>query len=443
MSQQELAQQLVREGGTLVLLGMPPGTEFGIDVNFWNIGERFRGVKMIPPGLHFIYFSAVNRQGDTAPRTGFFHVFAAREVVVRHYDPVAEDLKVEETNAEEVERIRSNLREMDRFLGPYPLDSWRKWISLTQHVDERELQRMIPLSGRVCSVAELTPVAPFRSSRGARQSSTPSTSTTEAEARHPQATDSTTSTREVSDSSSSTPQLPDTDTSVPQHSDSSSPTTQHPDTSTSTPQHPDSSTSTPQHPDSTSEPKAHPQLPEMVPKEGTEFRFTQPPKKAYRDGASPSEVTHYSLDSSYSVRHMLSQVDRPESLLAELQLAFVSFLVGQVWSGWEHWRRLVGELCRAEEMLVETPELYSKLLSALHYQVNEIPEDLFVDIVESNNFFASALSNLFANINDNAATLPPPLVLKARRFKDHLTAKFDWDLTLGDDGEYAPVVVDT
>ncbi|KAK8372982.1 hypothetical protein O3P69_017748, partial [Scylla paramamosain] len=51
-----------------------------------------------------------------------------------------------EPNVDEVERIRSNLQQMDRFHGPYPHESWKKWISLTQHVEETELKWMIPLS---------------------------------------------------------------------------------------------------------------------------------------------------------------------------------------------------------------------------------------------------------------------------------------------------------
>uniref|UniRef100_A0A3P9CU99 Protein AAR2 homolog n=1 Tax=Maylandia zebra TaxID=106582 RepID=A0A3P9CU99_9CICH len=39
------------EGATLVLLGVPQGTELGIDCKSWQVGPRFRGVKMIPPGL--------------------------------------------------------------------------------------------------------------------------------------------------------------------------------------------------------------------------------------------------------------------------------------------------------------------------------------------------------------------------------------------------------
>ena len=53
---QDTAQVLFREGATFVLMGMPEGSEFGIDYNSWAVGPKFRGVKMIPPGVHFIYY---------------------------------------------------------------------------------------------------------------------------------------------------------------------------------------------------------------------------------------------------------------------------------------------------------------------------------------------------------------------------------------------------
>jgi A1 cistron-splicing factor AAR2 len=53
---QRLARQLLLEGATLVFLDVPQGTEFGVDMKSWNTGDKFKGVKMIPPGLHYIYY---------------------------------------------------------------------------------------------------------------------------------------------------------------------------------------------------------------------------------------------------------------------------------------------------------------------------------------------------------------------------------------------------
>ena len=56
---QEFAQKLFNEGAAIVLFNVPPGTEIGIDMNSWNVGPKFKGIKMIPPGLHFVYYRSV------------------------------------------------------------------------------------------------------------------------------------------------------------------------------------------------------------------------------------------------------------------------------------------------------------------------------------------------------------------------------------------------
>lgn len=53
---QSLAQRLLFEGATLVMLDVPVGTEFGIDLKSWNTADRFKGVKMIPPGFHYVHY---------------------------------------------------------------------------------------------------------------------------------------------------------------------------------------------------------------------------------------------------------------------------------------------------------------------------------------------------------------------------------------------------
>ena len=53
---QETAKTLFKEGCVLFLMEYPIGSEIGIDLQSWNVGEKFRGIKMIPPGMHFIYY---------------------------------------------------------------------------------------------------------------------------------------------------------------------------------------------------------------------------------------------------------------------------------------------------------------------------------------------------------------------------------------------------
>ena len=81
-------------------------------------------------------------------------------------------------------------------------------------------------------------------------------------------------------------------------------------------------------------------------------------------------------------------------------------------------------------------------IHSLHKSFWQVPEDLFVDIVEHENFLAASLASLFANVTDNQHNLPTALVDRARKFKQHLTAHFAWQLDIDGNEEDAPVVVE-
>ncbi|ELU14556.1 hypothetical protein CAPTEDRAFT_180519 [Capitella teleta] len=153
---QETAQWLFEEGAMLVFLDVPEGTEFGMDCNSWEVGPKFKGVKMIPPGVHFIYYSARDKRStQLAPRTGFFHTFSRKEVLVKRWDEAAEDINSSPVSSDEQERIESNRKELDRFMGAYPYESYKKWVSLTNHMSSDLIHKLSPVSGRICSAPPL------------------------------------------------------------------------------------------------------------------------------------------------------------------------------------------------------------------------------------------------------------------------------------------------
>lgn len=76
---------------------------------------------------------------------------------------------------------------------------------------------------------------------------------------------------------------------------------------------------------------------------------------------------------------------------AELQFAFICFLIGNVYDAFEHWKRLLNILCRSEDAIGKYQDVYINLISVLYHQLSEIPADFFVDIVSQDNFLTSTL----------------------------------------------------
>ncbi|KRZ45434.1 Protein AAR2 -like protein [Trichinella pseudospiralis] len=150
----EEALQLFEYGAFALFPDLPNGFEFGVDYNAWSTGPKFKGIKMIPPGVHFIYVSSLGKHGDRAPRIGFFHNFAPKEILVKKWDKENEDL-ADENDVEQVERLRLNLKEMDQFLGPYPFENHKQWFSLSYLINESLINRLSPTNGKISSQCDL------------------------------------------------------------------------------------------------------------------------------------------------------------------------------------------------------------------------------------------------------------------------------------------------
>ncbi|CAL8251479.1 unnamed protein product [Arctogadus glacialis] len=370
----DVARRLFEEGATLVLLGVPQGTELGIDYKSWKVGPRFRGVKMIPPGLHFLHYSSSNPAhigGETGPKTGLFLTLKSREILLANWDPKEEDLDFSPSeNEEEVSRVRANLQDLDPFLGPYPYEVMRKWVSLTDRLTQDVATQLQPLSGRVCAFCDVIPELQLKHTKDREEQN-----------------------------------LPKNDVACQSMKEGLE------------------------------------KLPQMKQREGTELRFSSIPSQTYPPGATPAQITQCSLDLSYALVNLLEKHYKlkPLDVLGELQFAFVCFVIGNVYDGFEHWKRLLALLCRSEDAMRSHKELYLGLIAVLYHQLGEIPPDFFVDIVSQDNFLTSTLQDFFQFAIGPG--VDSTLRKRAEKFKVHLTKKFRWDFD-ADLDDCAPVVVD-
>eukprot|EP00890_Picochlorum_soloecismus_P002537 jgi/Picsp_1/3284/NSC_06124-R1_a1 cistron-splicing factor aar2 len=200
MGMEEESQHLEVLGGTLVVLDMPPGSAVGVDQHVYTVGDKFRGVKHVPPGTHVLSYAAHGGEGaGFGPVTATFVVLPRVEtsgvesenlpqgldgwmkksamygpVMCWRWDAREEVLRrvEEEEEAESIEQAVRGFR-LDQGLGSYltmhrvinnhnsvfnklfpSWDGHKEWVDLSKFVTGTVLDRVAPIGGNVCILAE-------------------------------------------------------------------------------------------------------------------------------------------------------------------------------------------------------------------------------------------------------------------------------------------------
>ncbi|KAI5794334.1 A1 cistron-splicing factor [Peziza echinospora] len=150
---------------TLLLLGLPPSTFVGVDLfSFTTAGlapkppqkHTFNGLKLIPPGIHELYFSP-GPYGDFTPRTSIWlsATGAPGSVIILKWDKTEEKLVDESSlTPEELEKIKGEWHGWWRGgslveyrsgagTGVETVGDSRLWRELTSEMNERTLERIL------------------------------------------------------------------------------------------------------------------------------------------------------------------------------------------------------------------------------------------------------------------------------------------------------------
>ncbi|KAH7139360.1 A1 cistron-splicing factor [Dendryphion nanum] len=145
----------------VLLVHLPPSALAGIDLLSFTTTPRFRGVKNLPPGLHFVFASS---DTSLSVRHGaWFYVSpgaGAPQVFIKKWDPSTEDLVAEKSQTE-VLRWRANLGSIwNESLTPYRQtvqsgesgeedsvsEESADWSSLTSKINSTLLSRICGLN---------------------------------------------------------------------------------------------------------------------------------------------------------------------------------------------------------------------------------------------------------------------------------------------------------
>ena len=151
-------------GALLYICDAPANLDFGIDCMNYETGPNFRGMSMIPPGLHFVYFST-----GLGSRQGFFVQCAEGDLVVRSWDPANEEITATNVLSDAsmaALKLSLELGELNHQLGPYPFPQHHTWLNLSAHISATVLERTdcAPGSMVIPGVAEDMEALPGNSS---------------------------------------------------------------------------------------------------------------------------------------------------------------------------------------------------------------------------------------------------------------------------------------
>ncbi|CAK9150643.1 unnamed protein product [Ilex paraguariensis] len=383
----QTALEFVKRGATLLLLDVPQYTLIGIDTQTFSVGPAFKGIKMIPPGPHFVFYSSSSRDGhEFSPIIGFFIHATPSEVIVRRWDQQEERLfkLPEEEEVRYSEAVKS--LEFDRHLGPYSLERYGDWKQLSNYITKSTIEHIEPIGGEITVACESEMVV-----------NSPKTSMEEVLAEQLK--------------SGKFSSLID------------------------------------------------------KPKRSGCY-YTPIPRVIKHKGISGQELTNLNLDKTHLLESILNNDygGDEDLLLAELQFAFVAFLIGQSLEAFLQWKTLVSLLLGCTEAPFHTrSRLFTKFIKAIYYQLKYgLQKDntdtgvaergalalLDESWISAGSFLHHLCKDFFSLVLE-APVVDGGLLTATRKLKTLLEGTLGWEFQQNSavdgmccENEFAPVVVD-
>ncbi|ORY32797.1 A1 cistron-splicing factor [Naematelia encephala] len=340
----------------------------------FHLTRDFSGIKLLPPGLHLLTFSAPSSSSPSAGpaaisiRYGILRYFTKQERYFLSYDPKSEQLMHDPSTLISDDQLRVQ----DAHLAPYPFQGLEAWQSLTNAISREILIDVLGQGGAVDGM------------RGV----------------------------------------------IGQEDEAGRSDYEH------------------EH-------------------EGMRF-ITFDLRRSWRDGAVGEEVSRFSMDKSWLLASVIQ--DRaggdPMNLIGQIQLSFILLLYLSSYSALTIYKLLLSLLTRSSSALESAPialqSTYTALIHTLSSQLSALPDHVFDgDLPEMDLFYLDEIESLAKNLSSAISSW-------GEKHNKHVTQawqslgnvarnKFNWHLSDlaeyhhgqgideqdDEQGEYAPVIVDT
>jgi len=373
----------------LLLLDSPTEMQFGIDNQYWKTGHKFKGVKLIPLGAHYIYFAL--KDEDYAAKIGFFILITTGKVIVKRWDIELQNFQdLPEIDATGyIEGVKN--MDFDKNLGAYPLDRYSNWKELSNNVTDKVLNRLEPVGALMISTQ--------------KEYDFEDKALKEVEEEKNEDEDD----YERQDNDKLDAELKelhkefgmvDLEEEEKKNDDKELDKTK----------------------------KVEEKLEKFREPYGTVF-YTDIPNRKIIQGLKGEDLTKINFDKSIILSELLSREYNNDYklLLGELQFCFVTFVLGEILESLEQWKKLIILLCSCEDAIKRMKDLYLDFIVVFYAQIRQLPHDFFIDAITSNNFLRQTLQNFFELTND--ASVSKKIRARSMKLKDMIQKNFQLEFS--------------
>lgn len=326
-------------------LSMPQGVEFGWNLMIFDCGPKFRGIGMIPKGLHFVCYSC-----GMGLRQGYFIDLTAHDVLLRSWDPQSESLSTSNVLSQgSTEEFMKTLYrgELNEFIGAYNIDDHHTWLNLTKFITTDVLLKCR------CACSDATKGFSSLSLYAG----------------------------EDKDIEAELLKVMSRPENAKAHSEHGKFKLKHADSDSPLPQ--------------------VPCYVDMVAIEKEYVASTLVPALS----TDPARVSAFHLDKSDFLDYLLRREYGGSwvKMLGELQLAFVLFLNLYSAPSLRHWQNITNLICACDGFMHDHAEFTACFIRLLFHQLNFAPYDFFMEEISKNNFLRGSLSNLMRSLQEGIA----------------------------------------
>jgi A1 cistron-splicing factor AAR2 len=388
------------KGNKIIFINVPNKINIGIDYYTYQVTEKFKGYKNIKKGVHYLYYNMENE-----PPVSFFEVFEENEIKILEWIKEEEEFKYVENEKknEIIRKIEYNDQEFLNLLD-YPFEKYDEWIKLSRYITKEVVERISPLNKFIFPINLTHEEEEKLNNEILKKEKELNKEVQEKELNEEEI--NLKEKEEVQEKELNDEEINFKETEKIQEKELNE---------------------------------------EINLKEKKEknykIYFTKIPRLLKKKGINGAEITRLNLDKTELIQQLIKDNFQKEfkNMMAEFQISYLCFLIGQNYTGFEQWKSFLDLLCNSEQYWKANKKELIKFLNIFYFQLLTIPEDFFFNEFTSSNFLNKLLKNFTQDLlefdDEN-------ILLEGNKFKSYLEKKFNVKFDDLLDEDELPVIVD-